>query len=236
MTDQRARDEDNWAKPVAEFHLGHEPPPDALNRNVEGHRVAAVAGGFGQMWRKTYWARLTGSDATPEAVIAAWKQHFPSFWPKGARFMGPMGSLTPGDIELLNVAVPGGVRMSTGILVMYADDVSFAFITPEGHPFNGMITFSASRDGDVTVARAEAIIRASDPFFELTMMSGIGHRKEDKHWFHTLEALAAHFGVDTKAEMERVLIDRKRQWKHFGNIRRSAALRPGVALRKRASG
>jgi hypothetical protein len=222
-----SRDEEHWAKPVSELHVGHELPSDAINRNVEGRRVGGLAGGFGKMWQKTYKISLAGASVTPQQVIAAWKENFPNFWPKGARFMGPMASVTPGDVALLNMKMPGGVKLSTGILVLYADDESFSFITPEGHMFNSMITFSAHTEGDATVAQVQALLRASDPLYEVAMSAG-GHRKEDKHWKHTLEALAKHFGVDHRAEMSRVLVDRKRQWKHFGNIRRSAAIRSGA--------
>jgi hypothetical protein len=46
---------------------------------------------------------------------------------------------------LLNIKKPGAPVVSTGVLVLYADDTSFSFISPEGHMFVGMITFSARR-------------------------------------------------------------------------------------------
>jgi hypothetical protein len=222
--EQRSRDEGNWAKPVSELHVSHDLPEDALNRNVEGRRVAGLGGGFGKMWQKTYRISLAGANVTPQQVVTAWKEHFPSFWPKGARFFGPMASVTPGDVALLNMKMPGGVKLSTGILVLYADDESFSFITPEGHMFNSMITFSAHSKDGVTVAQVQAMLRASDPLYEVAMAMG-GHRKEDKHWKHTLQQLAKYFGVEGKPELDKVLVDKRRQWKHFGNIKRSAALR-----------
>lgn len=233
MTTGRARDEGSWAKPVDKLHVGHDLPPEALNLNVEGKRVAGIAGGFGKMWQKTYTVRISSPGLSPQAVIAAWKQNFPSFWPKGANFFGPMAGVTPGDVALLNLKGPGGVKLSTGIIVVYADDESFSFMSPEGHMFNGMITFSARADGAQTdgagavIAKADALIRAQDPIYELGMIFG-GHRKEDVHWLHTLEQLAAHFGVVAKAEAARSLVDKRRQWKNFGNVRRSAALRSGI--------
>jgi hypothetical protein len=225
--EQKSRDEGFWAKPVGELHVGHELPEGAVNRNVEGRRVGGLSGGFGKMWQKTYKIRIAGTNTTPQRVVKTWKEHFPEFWPKGAKFFGPMASVTPGDVALLNMKMPGGVKLSTGILVLYADDESFSFITPEGHMFNSMITFSAKEEDGATVAQVSAMLRASDPLYEAAMAMG-GHRKEDKHWKHTLEALARSFGVEAKAEMTRTLVDSKRQWKHFGNIRRSAALRSAV--------
>jgi hypothetical protein len=227
MGEQKSRDEQYWAKPVSELHVGHDLPADAVNRNLEGSRVAGVSGGFGKMWQKTYTIRLAKADVTAQQVIKVWKEHFPEFWPTGASFFGPMASVTPGDVALLNMKMPGGVKLSTGILVLYADEESFSFITPEGHMFNGLLTFSAREDVGGVVVKAEGLIRAQDPVTELGMMLG-GHRKEDKHWIHTLEALASYLGIEAKAEKARALVDKRRQWKHFGNIKRSGALRSGT--------
>ena len=228
--DEGRRDEGHWAKPVSQFHLAHEVPADAINLNVEGRRPAGVAGGFGQMWQKTYRVQLRGATVTPKDVIAAWKSHFPEFWPRKARFYAPLDALGPGDVALLNMKIGGGVKMSTGVLVLYADDESFSFMMPEGGMFNGMITFSASTVDGHTVAQVQALIRAQDPLYEMGMKVGIAHRQEDKHWKHTLTQLAKYFGVSATVEMDRTLVDRKRQWKQFGNIRRSAALRSALYM------
>ena len=52
-------------------------------------------------------------------------------------------------------------------------------MTPEGHTLSAWITFSAYRDGDVTVAQAQALERPSDPFDELAYMLG-GSRMNDR--------------------------------------------------------
>ena len=80
--------------------------------------------GFGQLWQKTFSVRLDGIDTTPEAVVATWKAHFPEFWPKGQRFYAPLSGIAPGEVALLEIQpVPGAPgRLSTGVLVLYADD------------------------------------------------------------------------------------------------------------------
>ena len=120
------------------------------------------------------------STTTPEAVIATWKAHFATFWPKGQRFYAPLSGIAPGRGRPARdrSRVPGApVRLSTGVLVLYADDESFTFMTPEGHTLSAWITFSAWRDGDVDVAQAQALERPSDPFDELAYMLG-GNRPE----------------------------------------------------------
>lgn len=222
--------EEGWADPVDALHVGHELPAEAFNRNVEGRRVAALAGGFGKMWQKTYRVRLPASEVSPQDVIRVWREHFRYFFPKQAHFYGPNDPVTPGDVVLLNLTMPGGIKMATGVLVIYADEESFTFQTPEGHQFTGIITFSARRTGDETIVQAQGLIRAQDPISELGMMLG-GHRMEDKHWKHTLGSLARYFAVDAEVEMERVLVDKRRQWRYFGNIRRTAILRPAILRR-----
>jgi hypothetical protein len=85
--------------------------------------------------------------------------------------------------------------MSTGIMVIYADQESFTFMTPEGHALSGWITFSAFRDGDSTVAQVQALERTADPFIELTYSFG-ANRMNDRFWVRTLENLAGLLGVE----------------------------------------
>src|SRR6266536_1443416 len=92
-----------------------------------------------------------------------------------------------------NVSTLKVTRAPTGALNLNVDDESFALMTPEGHTFAGWVTFSAYDDG-CTVAQVTAQLRATDPIYELGMRLG-AHKMEDKHWAHTLQALAADFGV-----------------------------------------
>jgi len=225
---RKSRDEAYWAKPMDQFHVG-EVPAEAVNLNVEGRRVAAMAGGFGRMFQVTYKIRLDGADVTPQDVVRVWKERFASFWPRKNKFFGSTQPIAPGDVALLNVKT-GGVKTSTGILVLYADDESFSFMTPEGHMFNGMITFSAFTDqGGVTNAQVQGLIRAQDPMYEVGMMLG-GKGAEDRMWLHVLKQLAAYFGVEARATVQRVVVDRKRQWEHWRNIKKNAAMRSGLHM------
>jgi hypothetical protein len=226
---RRPRDAANWAKPVSELKVTGDVPTDALTVGMQGKQLAGLAGGFGKMWQKTYRVALTGLDATPAEVIKVWKERFPQFWPKGNRFYGPLTGIAPGEVALLNLSM-GGVKLSTGIMVIYADEESFSFMNPQGHMFHGMITFSAFVEDGVTVAQAQALIRAQDPLFELAMTFG-GHRKEDRFWLLTLAALAAHLGCeDAEPDKQRVCVDRRRQWRQARNIKHNSAIRSGAYM------
>ncbi len=221
------RDTDSWARPVDK--LSTTAVTGGMD-TVTGRRVAGPIQGFGQMWQKTFSVRLDGVDMTPETLVAFWKERFPTFWPRGARFYAPLSGIKPGEVALLEIPpVPGSpVKMSTGVMVIYADSESFTFMTPEGHALSAWITFSAFRDGDTTVAQAQALERTSDPFIELTYIFG-ANRANDRFWEQTLENLARSVGVASpEVTARKVCVDRKRQWKYVRNLRHSAAVNMAV--------
>ena len=213
-----------WAKPVDKLTLGAV-PSGAINLNVTGRHVTGPLKGFGQLWQKTYSVQLAGSDIGPEELITVWKAEFPNFWPDGNRFYGTVGRIEPGDVALLNISGPGGATISTGILVIFADAESFSFMTPQGHIFAGMITFSAHEDDGATVAQIQALVRASDPIYEMGCRVGVAHKQEDAFWHGTLRALAARFGVNGVVQQRTTLVDPRMQWSAAGDIWHNAAVR-----------
>jgi hypothetical protein len=222
------RDAASWAKQVTKLKVG-EVPPDAVNRNVEGKRVMSPIQGFGKMWQKTYRVRLDGVDMSPADVISDWKENFASFWPERNWFYGPLTGISPGEVAVLNLTMPGRLKLSTGVLVLYADDESFTFMTPQGHMFSGWITFSAADQDGVTTAQVHILMRAHDPLSEVGLALG-GHKMEDQFWQQTLRALGRHLGLEGEPEVEThvACVDGRRQWSKARNIWHSAAIRSGM--------
>ncbi len=234
QSDENKARESAWAKPVDKMRVTGL-SAEAVNLNVEGRRPVGPLQGFGQMWQKTYAVRLSGAAVTPAQLIQTWKDNFPAFWPKGNKFYAPLTGIRPGDVAVLNLAGPGGMTapaappvISTGVMVIYADDVSFSFMTPQGHMFAGMITFSAMEETGSTVAQVQALMRANDPFYELTFRLGFGHKMEDDFWRQTLEALAAHFGVKAFVQQQVTLVDPRVQWSEAKNIWLNAGIRTAL--------
>ena len=219
----------SWASPVDRMTAG-DLPADAINLNVTGRRPLSPLQGFGQLWQKTYRIRLDGDAVSPETLVAEWKAHFPEFWPQGNRFFGAVGGVAPGDVAVLNVAGPGGMKLSTGIRVIYADEESFSFMTPEGHMFAGMITFSSFVVEGQTVAQIQALIRANDPVYEMSFRLGFGHKAEDAFWHQTLRNLGAHFSRTGTVSQTNVLVDKRVQWAEAKNIWQNAAIRTAVYM------
>src|SRR5687768_15144963 len=106
----------------------------ARNINVEGRRAVGPLQGFGKMWQKTYRVRLTDADVTPVEVIKTWKENYKDFWPEGNLFYAPLAGITPGEVALISGSLPGGVKLSPVVIVLYADDESCSSMTPQGHP------------------------------------------------------------------------------------------------------
>jgi hypothetical protein len=220
------RDLANWATGVRRLHVS-EVPDGVDNLNVEGRRVVGVIQGFGQLWRKTYRIRLDGAAVTPGEVIAVWKQRFASFWPAGSRFYSPPAGLAPGVVVLLDQLLPGHLRLSSGVMILYADEVSFTVMSAQGHPLAGWNTFSAFEADGVTVAQVQVLMRADDPLYELGMLV-FAHRMEDRHWQQTLHNLAAHFGVQAPVRYQTLRLDRRRQWSRAANLWYNAAVRSAL--------
>ena len=219
-----ARDANNWAKLVSRLNVS-EVPAGATGINVAGKRLTSPIQGFGKMWQKTYQARLPRERVSAVDLISTWKQQFPDFWPEGNHFYAPLTGIAPGEVALIEGTLPGKLKLSTGVMVLYADEESFTLITPEGHLFAGWITFSASEQEAETVAQVQVLMRASDPILELGLTLG-GHRQEDRFWATTLGNLATRFGIaDAAVETTVVCVDKRRQWRRWTNVWQSAAIR-----------
>ena len=218
------RDAANWALPVARL-TAPSVPRGGVNLNVDGRRLLSPLHGFGRLWRKTYSIRLSGSPVTPAGAAAVWKRDFGTFWPGGNYCFGGPAGIAPGEVQVLNLTLMPGMKLYTGVMVIYADETSFCFLTPEGHMFGGLITFRAIDDGGTTVLQVQPLIRASDPLYELTLRLGVGGTMEDRFWRQTLKTLAATFGVQAEASLEATLIDPGIDWSRAKNIRYNAAIR-----------
>src|SRR5437763_15926355 len=161
MDEQTTTRDDNWAKPIDRLAAGNV-PVGALDTATGKQGVSPIQG-FGKMWQKTYRVTLAGASVTPQELIATWKAEFPTFWPKGSQFHTPLTGIAPGEVALLQAALGGGMKLSTGIFVLYTDEESFTFMTPQGHMFAGWITFSAAAEHGTTAAECQVLIGAQDP-------------------------------------------------------------------------
>ena len=102
-------------------------------------------------------------------------------------------------------------------MIMYADELSFTFATPQGHPEAGWVTFSSYREEDRTVVQIYGLTRSNDPVFELAFHLA-GSRIQIGIWTHVLKSLAADLGVPPDIAVNSNCVDNKMQWSFTGNI------------------
>lgn len=199
-------------------------PAGVPRLNVAGRRPAGPLEGFGPLLRKTYSIRIgdsAGAAPTPAQVVETWKASFADLWPPGNRFHAPPEGIVPGAAGTLSVGA-GPMRVYTGVVVLYADSESFAFLPVQGHMFAGIIVFSAHGEGGSTIARVQPLIRTSDPLWDVSMLL-FGYKAEDLAWSYTLKSLARRFGVEAEPTMEAEVVDPRRRWGRIGNVRHNAA-------------
>jgi pyruvate/2-oxoglutarate dehydrogenase complex dihydrolipoamide dehydrogenase (E3) component/anti-anti-sigma regulatory factor len=211
-----------WAKPVMQLKATHR-PKEARSLNVDGHSAVSPVNGFGQLWQKTYRLHVAEPAIAPEQAIAALKQNFPALQPWYNRFFPSLAGIQPGEIVLFDSLTPAG-PVSTGVVVLYADERSFTFITPQGHPECGMVSFSAYEAGGGIVAEILGLARASDPIYEAGLRI-IGSKVQVRIWTHVLTSLAAYLGVPAHITAESTCVDSQTRWSQIGNIWRNAQIR-----------
>lgn len=210
-----------WARSVERLSAGLI-PDEAMDINVSGRELAGPVRGFGQLRDKRYRLRIEGKAPEPREIVKLWKAEFPDFWPGGNRFFASGGApIAPGTVAVLNLRLPGGLVVATGLMVLYVADTAFSFISIEGHVIAGWITFSSFREGDVTIVQVHPLFRPGDPLMEFSFRIGAGGQ-EDRFWHATLGNLAARLGVRGTVEQRDTLVDGRFQWGEAGNMLLSA--------------
>ena len=221
----QARDAAAWAKPVDKLKVTGT-PAGATNLNVDGKHVVSPLQGFGQLWQKTYRVPLIGAPVLPAEVVKYWKEHLPDLMPPDSRFYPSLTGIKPGEVVLISANVPGmPMPVSTGVLILFADDESFAVMTPQGHPESGFNTFSAFTEDGVTIAQIQSLARANDPIFEFGFRFMGGSKQQEKIWHHVLTTLAAQFNVAAPVEMRKVCVDARLQWSQARNVWHNSIIR-----------
>jgi anti-anti-sigma factor len=221
----KSRDEKYWAKPISKIMVPAM-PPDLINLNVAGRRIVGPVEGFGPIWQKTYQLSLSGTKVTPSEAIGILKKNFPQFQPPENRFYPSEAGIQPGEVVLINSSTPGG-PLYTGVIVMYADEKAFAFITPQGHPESGWVTFDAFEEHGATIVRIQGLARANDPIYEIAFRL-VGSKVQEKIWRYVLTSMAKHLGLTSEVNVKKIRVDARLQWPQAKNVWYNAQIRSMV--------
>ena len=224
------RDDGHWAPPVSRLKIS-EVPRGAVNLNVEGREVVSPLQGFGQMWQKTYRVHLPGINLPATEVMRIWKANFPRFQPPESRFYPPMTGVQPGQVIFIDLdlpvapGLPNLIPVSSGVMILYADDEMFTVMTPAGFPISGWNTFSVYEEDGCVVAQVQSIERTTDPIYEIGSMLMGGARRQEENWMYVLSELAKHLGVNGQVRMHKTCVDPRRQWSQAKNVWHNAGVR-----------
>jgi anti-anti-sigma regulatory factor len=208
-----------WAKPVERL-LVTKVSKSISGLNVEGRHPVGPVKGFGQMWEKTYEIRFSDAKKTPFEITAIAKENFVGFQPPQNHFYPSPAGIVAGETVLIRSAVMG-IPIFTGVLVSYADDVSFTFLTPQGHPESGWVTFRVFREANETVCQIQGLARANDPIYEIAFRLH-GAKFQEMTWKHVLGSLAKYLDVNVPVTMKKRCVAPNLQWSQIGNIRHNA--------------
>jgi len=211
-----------WAPLVHKLRVS-EKPEGAFAKNMDGRRLIGQLQGFGPMWEKTYWLNIKNPGIKKEDVMLAMQEHFLEFQPPENSFYPTSKGVAPGEIIFIDSKTPGGI-VSTGVMVLYMDDRSFTFITPQGHPEAGWITFSVDELNDLLYIQIQGLVRAQDPFFEVAFTIA-GSKFQESIWKHVLSSLAKYLDVEDNVQMKKYRPATNLQWNKSGNIWYNAQIR-----------
>jgi anti-anti-sigma factor len=220
--DRGKQDDKGWAPNIDRLRI-IEKPEGAMSKNVDRRRVLGPLQGFGPMWQKTYLLTINKPELKPHDIITIMKQHLPEFQPSQNRFYPSSKGITAGEIVIIDSSTPGGI-VSTGVLVLYADDLSFTLMTPQGHPEAGWVTFSARNRGDAIEMQIQGLASASDPFYELAFRMA-GSKFQETIWKYVLSSLASYLDVEADVRMTKTCISNVMQWMKTGNLWYNAQIR-----------
>ncbi|HMK35432.1 MAG TPA: FAD-dependent oxidoreductase, partial [Desulfomonilaceae bacterium] len=220
----------NWAKPVSELFVP-QMPEEARNLNVNGLKAVGPVNGFGQLCQKVFRLHINDPVVTPEQTVAELKENFPSFQPPLNRFYPSSRGIRAGEVVLIDSITPGG-PVSTGIMVLYSDDRSFTFNTPQGHPECGFVSFSAHKSSSGTIVQILGLARAGDPVYEAAFRL-IGSRIQTRIWTHVLTSLAVDLGVPADITFEQECLDKGLRWSQAANVYYNAQIRTLIHEPKR---
>ncbi|MBN2706325.1 MAG: anti-sigma factor antagonist [Deltaproteobacteria bacterium] len=191
--------------------------------NLNGRRPQGPGAGFGSLWQKTYKIRLVSQKPDLAEIAARLKNKLPEYWPAGNRIVLPEG-LQPGAPGIINLTLPGGLPLNTGIRVLNVSELAFSFVPLQGHMEAGWISFGVTAEDGCPTVVVQSLARTGDPFYELGF-DMFGHRQQEEFWNHSLSALALDFDENALVEISATCLDSPKNWSGWTTLWWNAALR-----------
>lgn len=197
---------------IAFWRRAPRPVPAHLVRS--GPRVQLPGDGHGPLFHRRYWVDIVRPALTAEQLMALVKADVAAFAPRlladFKKTKGAPDAMQPGDEYHISILGPwnGSVR------VIEVTPTSFTFVTLEGHPEAGEISFALERHP----ARRGALrfeicswARSRDMIVGLTYKeAGVGKEVQKNAWATFCERVAERSGGERSGEV--VTVGEERQF------------------------
>lgn len=182
--------------------LGVEPTPlDAGLRALCDQQPEQLSNdGVGALKRKRFWADITGSDCTPEALFQQLVAHFNDVTPV---FVSVGAEPSSGDAieegETLTLSLP--MRGHVQVRVTGLEERRVTLITLAGHPLAGAVRFLCDDRGGAVRFQVEVYDRAAN-IIDLIAMRTLGDRLQSHTWSKVVESMIERSGGVAPAGVE----------------------------------
>jgi uncharacterized protein YbjT (DUF2867 family) len=133
--------------------------------------------GVGDMERKTFWAEIVGSPYDAPTLLREVKARLAELMP-----LETQAESDPADVRAgatLTMAIPG--RGHIQVRVVDESDRHFTFMTVEGHPLAGTVTFRGEEFGRTVRFAIEINARAAN-FLDWLAMRTVGRAAQSANW------------------------------------------------------
>jgi NADH dehydrogenase len=188
---------------VATFKVTPTPLDEGLRKLADAQQELLPSEGVGPLQRKRYWADITGSSLTPEALMTRVHERFAELL---ADFID--GHAEPGvdcvveEGATLTLSLP--LRGNIQVRVAESEPRVLTLVTVEGHPLAGAVRFLSETRGDDLRFEIQVYDRAAS-VVDLVVMRALGERVQDASWREMIEKVVRVSGghaarIDREAE------------------------------------
>lgn len=154
--------------------------------------------GVGQLERKRFWVDLPGCDVDPASLMTLFKTRITEVMP--IDFSAEPGA--PREVELgatLSAHLPARGHVQVRVEQCDADRVTF--VTIEGHPLAGVVTFYANREGANVRFNVETFARPSNTLDRVAIATA-GWWLQDLTWKSVVEKMGKLSGCSSPKGVE----------------------------------
>ena len=186
------------------FHVTPTPLAEGLKRLADSLPELLPSEGVGSLKRKRFWADITGSRMTAEALFEHFRRHFDEITPWHVEVGAEPGTpKEPRAGETITLALP--IRGHMQVRCVELTPTSTTLVTLEGHPLAGAIRFLAERRDDAVRFEVQVYDRAAN-VLDWLAMGTIGGLVQNATWRELVENVVEASEGTARAGVEQEVV------------------------------